>query len=411
MKIAQVCPYAWHTRGGVQTHVASLTTHLRARGHHVLVVAPGERGEAAPAEDEHLHLTGSYTRVPFNGSVAPIALQPRAWLQVRRVLRRFDPDVIHVHEPRAPSLALAALLFARAPVVATFHAYYPPSINAALYDGIAFVVRPLGRDIAVKLAVSRSAAACAAPWVYGGVQIVPNGVDLARFTAAAPMALPRGRKLLFLNRLDRRKGIEVAFRAFSALAVRHSDLQLVIAGDGPCRGALRELPASVSGRVTMLGDVPADRLPSVYAAADLFLAPAYGHESFGIVLLEAMAAGLPIVASDIPGYREVLRHGESAWLVPPRDVQAVVEAVTRVLASRRLSARLAAGGRRRVSSFAWDVVVTDLERCYARAVREGRWARPAPVPAGSSAREVGRSAGAPLGAGQVARSLAPDVTT
>jgi phosphatidylinositol alpha-mannosyltransferase len=182
--------------------------------------------------------------------------------------------------------------------------------------------------------------------------------------------LPPGRKLLFVNRLDRRKGIEVALKAFEQLARRFDDLLFVVCGDGPRRNAASVLPPAVRSRVLMLGDVPDAQLPSVYASADVFVAPATGQESFGVVLLEAMAAGVPIVATDIEGYREVVGNGAYALLVRPGDPAALARGIERLLESPLLARRLASAGRRRVQRFSWPILTDEIERTYDHALED-----------------------------------------
>ena len=196
------------------------------------------------------------------------------------------------------------------------------------------------------------------------MHVVPNGIDVELFARARPAPLPRGRKLLFVGRLDPRKGFDVAVRAFSRLCDRYDDLLLLVAGAGPCQCAADAVPPAVRQRIVMLGEVDDGQLPSIYAAADVFIAPAVGRESFGTVLLEAMAAGRPIVATDIEGYREVVRAGVDALVVAPRDAQALASAIERILDSPALASRLGLSARHRVQQFSWDVVTDAVERAY-----------------------------------------------
>jgi phosphatidylinositol alpha-mannosyltransferase len=204
------------------------------------------------------------------------------------------------------------------------------------------------------------------------VRVIPNGVETEQFARAEPARLPPGRKVLFVNRLDPRKGFAIMVDAFRSLATSHQDLVLVVAGDGPDRGALRRLPPPIRGRVVTLGNVPHDRLPSFHAACDVFCAPATGRESFGIVLVEALAAGLPVVASDIPGYREVVRDGVDGLLTPPRDSRAVAAAVARILEDADLSKRLSEAGRETANRYSWDTVAGEIEAVYLEVVSQKR---------------------------------------
>jgi phosphatidylinositol alpha-mannosyltransferase len=225
---------------------------------------------------------------------------------------------------------------------------------------------------AMRLSVSQ-AAASSAPGTNGDVHVVPNGIDIELFARAQPAALPVGRKLLFVGRLEPRKGFDVAVQAFARLCGRYDDLILVVAGSGPCRRVVNAAPPAVRARTVMLGDVEDADLPSIYAAADVFIAPAVGCESFGTVLLEAMASGRPIVAADIEGYREVVRAGVDALLVGPRNADALAHAIGRVLDSPGLAERLRQAARVRVQQFAWDVVTDAVERAY-RASSGHAWA-------------------------------------
>jgi phosphatidylinositol alpha-mannosyltransferase len=365
VRIALVCPYAWDDAGGVQVHVRELGERLRERSHHVVGLAPVRRAAA----ESWIRGVGRPVDLTYNASSAPIDPRPWSAAQVRAELRGFRPDVVHVHEPFAPSTTLWAVLTSPAPVVATFHS---GATRSRLFDLAAPVLRVLARRLAVRVAVSRAAAQFAGSRLGGPFEMVPNGLDVGRFADATPgpdLAGLEGVKLLFCGRLDERKGFPVAVEAFELLLQSRPSLRLVVAGDGPDRAAADLLPADARKRVTMLGAVPHDDLPPVHTACDLFLGTAVGGESFGYVLAEAMAAGLPVVASDIPGYDEVITNEVDGLLVPPRDPAAVAAAAARVLDDPALAARLSGGGRDRVRSFDWSTVVTRLEELYERAAR------------------------------------------
>jgi phosphatidylinositol alpha-mannosyltransferase len=250
---------------------------------------------------------------------------------------------------------------ADAPVVATFHAY---ADRARFMTLAAPLLRRVWRRLAVRIAVSNAAAEFASRHFSGPVRIVPNGVDVELFAAATPATLPPGRRLLFVNRLEPRKGFDVAVRAFGMLAPEVPDLRMVVVGEGAEQRTIEELPASIRSRVLMLGRVPHAALAPYHAAVDLFVAPAVGGESFGIVLVEAMAAGLPVIASDIPGYREVVRDGIEGILIPPRDPPALAAAVRRLLDRPEEMARLGEAGRRRAERYSWTAVTGEIEAAY-----------------------------------------------
>ncbi|MFM8944462.1 MAG: glycosyltransferase family 4 protein [Actinomycetota bacterium] len=360
MRILLACPYAWDAPGGVQVHVGDLARRLRGRGHEVLVLAPARRPFAEP----WVRVVGRPLRIPYAGTVAPVCPSAASWRAVRRAMREFAPDVVHAHEPFAPGTAMFATLSATAPVVATFHAYLE---RATVQRVAAPLLRVIARRIAVAIAVSRAAASFAGRAVSLGYEIVPNGVEVGRFRGAPRRgSAPR---IAFVGRLDPQKGFPVLVDAFARLAADRPDLGLVVAGDGADRDAVERLGSTARGRVAMLGAVPnGDLAERVFAEASVFCSPAVGQESFGIVLVEAMAAGLPVVASDIPGYREVVRDGTDGLLVRPADPASLAATLARVLDDPALASRLAGAGRERAEAFSWDAVLPRIEAVYARAV-------------------------------------------
>lgn len=368
MKVALACPYAWDSPGGVQVHVRQLARHLRERGHDVLVLAPAWRDDAEPG----VKVVGRPLRVRYQGTVAPISFGPATLARVGREIRDFGPDIVHAHEPLTPSVGMFAALRSRAPVVATFHAY---AERSRLYTAAVPVLRIVWRHLSVKLAVSEAAVGFVRSRFGGEVRIVPNGVDVERFARGASepaTGLPEGRRLLWVGRLDPQKGFGVALRAFAQLSQDVPDLSLVVVGDGRDRPAVAELLPEVRAKVVMVGAVSNEGLPPYHAAADVFVAPALGQESFGYVLVEAMAAGIPVVASDIPGYREVVRDGIEGLLVPPGDPSALAGALRRVLADDDLAYKLREAGLARAKRYSWDVVIGDIEAAYARALQGAR---------------------------------------
>ena len=361
MRIALVCPYAWDDAGGVQVHVRALGERLSARGHEVVGFAPA-RGRPA---DPWVRRIGRPVGITYNASSAPIDPRPWSAIEMRRSLERFGPDVVHVHEPFAPSTGLWAILTARVPVVATFHS---GASRSRAFDLAAPLIRRLARRLAARIAVSEAAERFAGSRLGGVFERIPNGVDVGAWSTASPRRdLVDGPAILFCGRLDPRKGFRVAVDAFARLAAERPDLRLVVAGDGPERVALDGLPVDVRTRVTTLGRMPNEELPPVHAACAVYAGCAVGGESFGVVLVEAMAAGLPVVASDIPGYREVVRADVDGLLVAPGDPGALATGLGRVLDDAELAGRLEAAGRERALTFDWSTVVDRLEDVYERA--------------------------------------------
>jgi phosphatidyl-myo-inositol alpha-mannosyltransferase len=362
MRVTLVSPYDLDVPGGVQSHVTHLATALRGLGDQVTVLGPRREGDGL----------GRSVGVPFNDSVAPVALTPTVVRRTRRSIAATRPDVVHVHEPLVPWVGLAAATTRAAPVVGTFHAW---SDRDRLYR----LARPLGRRLALRLdaavAVSPAAAAYhgqALDLPASHFRIVPNGVEVARFARAEPfpeVADGDAPTLLFVGRLERRKGLQTLVRAFTRLKADRPDLVLHVVGEGPeaqrCRSLL---PPSLLADVIFHGRVPGDDVPRWFASCDLYVSPALGGESFGIVLLEAMASGHAIVASDLPGYRSVARDGVHGCLVPPGDDAALAEAIGGLLDSPARRRAMGAEGRRTAEEHDWSRIAERLREVYATLV-------------------------------------------
>ena len=367
LRIVQVCPYSWDVPGGVQVHVRELSAHLRERGHEVRILAPGRHS----GKRDDAWIVGRAIPVRGNGSVARISFGPQVAMVVARALKEARPDIIHVHEPLVPSVSMHAVLNANVPVVATFHSNVGRERMSSVWFKLAApMVRPVWNRIARRIAVSEAARHSVTSRMGDDeLLIVPNGVNVERFAAAKAAKLSDGRHLLFVGRLEERKGFRIAVEAFAQLAVAYADLRLLVVGDGSERDAVDDLEPSVRSRVEMLGRVEDDRLASYLRAADLYIGPATGGESFGIVLAEAMAAGLPIVASDISGYRDVARNGVEAVLVPPGDPGALVAAVRKLLDDPQLARSLGERGTKRAHDYAWDTVTDRIVQVYRDVLR------------------------------------------
>ncbi|MGH9044588.1 MAG: glycosyltransferase family 4 protein, partial [Acidimicrobiales bacterium] len=312
-RILMVSPYDVSVPGGVQGQVLGLSRALGDLGHEVTVVAPTS---ASPLQDVEVLSMGAPRPVRANGSVAPVSLSPRAALAAGRSSRGTDVGIVHLHEPLAPLLNYGCLLAARAPIVGTFHRSGP----SGLYRALKPAVRWVGSRLSARCAVSEAARATAAPWVGGSWDLL--------FNAVAMEAVPRASRddgghpvILFVGRHEPRKGLGVLLDAFSSSRL---DARLWVAGEGPLSAELmRRYPGSETLR--WLGRITEAEKNEAMAAAQILCAPSIGGESFGVVLLEAMAAGLAVVASDIEGYRSAA--GGHALLVPPGDARGLGEAL------------------------------------------------------------------------------------
>lgn len=357
LRVALVCPYDLAAPGGVQVHVTELAQVLADRGHEAIVLGPGSGGLGRPV------------RVPYRGTVAPIAPSPLGIGRARSALDGFSPDVVHVHEPFTPSSSMWAALAARVPVVATFHAWLDRSRP---YELAAPVLGAVRRRLAATIAVSGAAARFvrrAMPELEP--EIVPNGLWVSTFAMAAPRAWPPGPRIAWAHRLDAQKGFPVLVEAFAMLADDRPDVRLAVGGDGVDRRAIETLSPRARSRVAMLGRIDHAEVPALLAGADVAVAAATGQESFGYSVVEAMAAGVPTVATDIEGYREVARHEVDALLVPPGDARALAGAIGRVLDDHALRDRLVDAGRQRAASFDWAIVAERIEGVYRGALDAG----------------------------------------
>jgi phosphatidylinositol alpha-mannosyltransferase len=377
VKIALVSQSYYPRFGGVSEHVAHSASELRARGHEVTVVTGRPPGHKAPDPPDVVRL-GTSILVPFQGAFVDLTIGPTLRRDLKALWRERTFDLVHVHQPLTPTLPLLTGETATAPVVGTFHAAGADSRLFRLFR------RPLDehwRRLAGRIAVSPAARQFVDRHFPGEYRIIPNGVDVRRFhpdVPPRPDLVADGRlNVLFVGRLDPRKGLPVLLDALPRLRKKVPEARLVVVGSSFLRGWLeRRLPPRERAHVLFAGAVPAAELPSWYASAHVVVSPALKNESFGIVLLEAMAAGRPVVASDIPGYHSVIEHPEDGVLVPPGDVRALARALAALLRdpSRRLA--LAARGRARAEMFSWSAVAGRLEAYYdevrAAAARDGR---------------------------------------
>jgi phosphatidylinositol alpha-mannosyltransferase len=362
VRVLLACPYAWDAPGGVQAHIRGLAGYLREAGHEVRIVTP-----ATTADDPAVEVVAAPVRVPYRGTVAPIAPWPGQRRRIRSVIESFAPDVVHAHEPLVPSTSRMAARVSPVPVVGTFHAFAERSLLLRLGRP---AVAGAWKRLAARIAVSEAAADFVSGPLQPRPRIIPNGVDVEAFGRALPaQELPEGRRVVWVNRLDPQKGFPIAVAAFERMAESAGDLWFVVAGDGRDRTAVRSLPPDVGARVMLLGDIPHERVPSILAGAAALVSPAIGQESFGVVLVEAMAAGVPVVASDIPGYRDVVRDGVDGLLVPPRDAEALAAAVGSLLRDPGRAERLRNAGRARAGRFAWERVGAEIEAVYQDVLR------------------------------------------
>ena len=367
MKIALVCPYDWAKHGGVKAHVSALVDHLIAN-HDVRVFAPASAALSRSGADRVVQAVGRPLSVPYNRSVAPVALSPWVVRRTSKALHDFEPHVVHVHEPVAPMVAAAAALFGPRPIVGTFHSW---SDRDRVYRLVAPVARRVAANLDARVAVSPAAMEFAADALHlpmGSFRVIPNGVPVAAYATAEPLPQlvdPERPLLLFVGWLEARKGLDVLIRAFLRLRTTMPGVRLCIVGEGPERQRCQQMvPPSIRPDVLFVGAVEESQKPRYHASADVFIAPNTGGESFGIILLEAMAAGLPIVASDIAGFRTVMKDGRQGRMTPAGNAFALADAIGTVLSNDRLAQAMAAEGRRTALEYDWPVIGARLESLY-----------------------------------------------
>lgn len=352
MRIGLVCPYSLTIPGGVQGQVLGLARALRRLGQEARVLAPCD----GPPPDAGVTPLGRSIPTAANGSVAPLAPDPAAQRRTIRALRDEAFDVVHLHEPLVPGPALTSLVMKPAPLVGTFHA----AGESAAYRWLGPVVRRLARRLDRRCAVSDDARRLVEPVLGGGFTITFNGVEIDGFATADAWPTD-GPTVLFVGRHEPRKGLAVLLEALRRLP---SEVRLWVAGTGPDTEALRAA-AGDDPRIEWLGRIDDREKAARLRGADVFCASSLGGESFGVVLLEAMAAETPVVASDLPGYRNVARPGADAVLVPPGDAVALADGLRRVLTDDALAASLVASGRDRAESFSMDRLAGIYAAMYA----------------------------------------------
>jgi phosphatidylinositol alpha-mannosyltransferase len=380
LRIAQVSPYDFAHSGGVQRHIASLGRELQSRGHEVSILAPCTRNESAvDVGDADLRTFGRSVPVPTAGSVARISLSVWHEWRLKTMLDNEQFDIVHIHEPLMPMFALTASRFSPSPTIGTFHAY-----NEGRGKGYMFWKKVLNRGairLNGRIAVSEPARDFASRYFEGDYRVIPNGLDVERFSTPAPkpsVLKDDAMNLVFVGRMNEpRKGLRYVLGAYSLLKWEYPDLRLIVVGAGiPDRESYRIMGERSLDDVVFVGPVTDAELPGYYQNADIFLAPNTGKESFGFIIIEAMSASTPIVASDIPGFASVMTDGREGLLVPPKDEAAMAQAIKKLIENPGLRTQFAVDGRATVNQYRWSRVADRVLDYYAE-VRDKRPVPPA----------------------------------
>ncbi len=366
MKIALVSPYDWAVPGGVNNHVRPLAAQFIRAGHEVRIIAPSSRRWIHSCD--YLTIIGEHViGLPASGSVANVCLAFNLGSRVKSLLARESFDVVHLHEPFMPLLPFQFIRYADSTLVATFHATRDG--GSRLYAYTRFLIKPWWGGISGRIAVSRAALKTIGRYFADRYRIIPNGIDYPHFAAEAPPIpkyIDNKRNILFLGRQEKRKGLPYLLEAYARLKRDRPDTRLIVVGpDGGMRAACeRYVRKQRLEDVVFTGFVPYEELPRYYKTADVYCAPNTGHESFGIVLLEAMAAGTPIVASDIGGFADVLEDGVEGYLVPPRDPDALASAMDHLLSDSALREQMGRAGTVRAEPYGWDHTSAQVLKYY-----------------------------------------------
>jgi phosphatidyl-myo-inositol alpha-mannosyltransferase len=367
MKIGLVTPYVYPLPGGVTQHVRYLYENLRLRGHDVRILT-SSHGLQRASEGDIIRIGKGFS-MPVNGSVGTITVSPRFVSQVHEMLDREQFDLLHFHEPFVPFLSPIILRLSTSVNIATFHAYggFSPS-----YELGRRVMRGSAERLHGRIAVSGAAKHFIERYFPGEYKIIPNGVDIDRFQRAVPIARWQDghHNILFVGRFEPRKGLLELLKGFRILRKAGCDCRLLVVGSGPLGKEVRRYVATRRLRgVEFLGRVSDEEKAQLFRTADVYVSPATGGESFGIVLLEAMAAGTAIVASDIHGYKGVVRRGREGLLVPPREPKAIAAAVARLLGDDALRTAMGRAGRERADEFSWERVTAKVDDFYGLIIR------------------------------------------
>jgi phosphatidyl-myo-inositol alpha-mannosyltransferase len=377
MKIALVSPYDFSFPGGVNSHISSLEFYLTRMGHEVKVIAPTSK-EVSLFGDRFIPI-GRPLPIPSSDSIIRISVSPRLGHTIKEVLAREKFDIIHLHEPFMPMLCSAVLRFSNAITIGTFHAWDGKPGYEWGKPISTWIIKRRMKKLHGKIAVSNMAMAYAMKYIPGDYTIIPNGINIEKFTPdVKPLEKFNDGKqnILFLGRLERRKGAVYLIKAFYDIKKEIPDSRLIVAGPGTNLRKPYEKWARNHGLseedVVFTGYVPEEEKARYYKTADVYCSPATSRESFGIVLMEAMAVSRTVVASNIDGYSSVVTHGHDGLLVPPRDSNGIAQAIITALKDAELRKRLSANARITAESYSWEIVARRVADYYNKVLKENR---------------------------------------
>ena len=365
IKIGMVCPYGWDSPGGVQTHIRELTRHLIDEGHQVSVFAPVTNEESI--QEDWLVNAGKPISIPVNGSVARVLFGPIASSRVKQWIAQGDFDLLHLHEPAIPSLSLLACSAATGPMVGTFHVSSPK--QKAIY-AIGPILEPIVEKLTARIAVSESARKTLKEHFDTDAVVIPNGIEGAQYANAQPTIHWRNPNTLgFIGRFEEpRKGLQVLLAALPIIARFIPDVRILIAGPGDGDEFIKGLDVGLRNRIVFLGFLTDQEKASLLKSIDIYVAPNTGGESFGIILTEALSAGTPVVASDIPAFKAVLENGDAGLLFKNEDSSDLAKVIIGLLRDSEKQKQLSNRGKLSSQKYDWQVVAEQILTVYEMAM-------------------------------------------
>lgn len=370
LRIGIVCPYGWDTPGGVQAHIGDLAEYLISQGHVVSVLAPAIDENSLPS---YVVSAGKPIAIPYNGAVARVLFGPIAFSRVRQWIAQGNFDLLHLHEPAIPSLSLLACWAAEGPMVGTFHA--AAKRQRAIF-AVGPILEPVIEKLAVRIAVSEAARHTLTEHLETDAIVIPNGIFADKFRAGVQRPEWAGNTLGFMGRFEEpRKGLSILLEALSIVARFVPDVRLLVAGPGESEDLMKKVDSQLRSRITFLGRLNEKDKADFLSSVSLYVAPNTGGESFGIILAEAMAAGAPIVASDIPAFASLLGEGKYGTLFKSENSTDLAKKLIDLLRDRQRREKIAAEGQKHSDVFDWDNVAQQIFSVYEMAMVGGEGVR------------------------------------
>ncbi|MEO0010573.1 MAG: hypothetical protein RIQ39_162 [Actinomycetota bacterium] len=358
-RIGIVCPYGWDTPGGVQAHIADLATYLISQGHYVSVLAPTSDEENLP---HYVVSAGKPISIPYNGAVARILFGPIAFSRVRSWIAQGEFDLLHLHEPAIPSIALLACFAAEGPLVGTFHA--SAKRQKAIF-AIGPILEPVIEKLTARIAVSEAARETLTEHLETDAVVVPNGIYARRLALGKLNEQWGGNSIGFIGRFQEpRKGLMILVEALPAIIREVPDVRIVVAGPGDSDEFLHDVPSHLRERFSFLGRISEEEKADFLHSIGVYVAPNTGGESFGIILAEALAAGAAVVASDIPAFQALLGGGKYGELFTSEDPTSLAKSISILLKDRERRDQLKRDGKVYAQYFDWDEVATRIYDVY-----------------------------------------------